>query len=150
MKIVIKAITIMTLLISMSYILKSDIEITNNSILDIEQYEEYTIPPIVIYNDIDTETSEEVSEESEIEQWWTDEEEEMMCWIIQQEVRGATIKHKRIIANIILNRVKDERFPNTIKEALESKNQFTSINNWYNRIYEPDEDTREAVHDVLR
>ena len=80
---------------------------------------------------------------------YTYEEQRMMAWVVQQEVRGASEEHKRIIAQVIVNRVKDDAFPDTIKEVLTQKNQFTSIQNWYQRNYPPDAATIRAVRQVL-
>lgn len=80
---------------------------------------------------------------------FTDEEVTMMEYIIQQEVRGASLKHKRIIANVIVNRVNSDAFPDTIEGVLFQKGQFTSAQNYYNRKYPPDEDTKRAVWEVL-
>lgn len=80
---------------------------------------------------------------------YTYEEQRMMTWVVQQEVRGASIAHKRIIAQVIVNRVKSDEFPDTIAEVLTQKNQFTSIQNWYQRRYRPDIDTIRAVQQVL-
>ncbi len=80
---------------------------------------------------------------------FTSEEVTMMEYIIQQEVRGASLKHKRIIANVIVNRVKSDAFPDTIEGVLFQKGQFTSAQNYYNRTYPPDEDTKQAVWEVL-
>ena len=81
--------------------------------------------------------------------WYTEEEQEMMGWIIQQEVRGGSLEHKRAVAEVILNRVKSPAFPDTIREVLLAPGQFTSAQNWYNRTYPPDEDTLQAVEEVL-
>lgn len=89
------------------------------------------------------------TEVEEITLWYTEEEQKMMEYIIQQEVRGATLKHKRIIAQVIVNRVKSEKFPDTITEVILAKNQFSSVSNYYNHTYEPDEDTKQAVKEVL-
>lgn len=80
---------------------------------------------------------------------FTNEEVTMMEYIIQQEVRGASLKHKRIIANVIVNRVNSDAFPDTIEGVLFQKGQFTSAQNYYNRKYPPDEDTKRAVREVL-
>lgn len=80
---------------------------------------------------------------------YTYEEQRMMTWVVQQEVRGASLAHKRVIAQVIVNRVKDKAFPDTVKEVLTQKNQFTSIQNWYQRNYPPDIDTIRAVREVL-
>ena len=79
----------------------------------------------------------------------TEEEQKMMEYIIQQEVRGATLKHKRIIAQVIVNRVTSDKFPNTVSEVILQKGQFSSVSNYYNRVYEPDDDTKQAVKEVL-
>ena len=92
------------------------------------------------------------SSETEVEEstpWYTEEEQEMMEYIIQQEVRGASLRHKRIIAQVIVNRVKSDKFPNTISEVILQENQFSSVDNYYNHTYEPDEDTKQAVREVL-
>ncbi len=80
---------------------------------------------------------------------YTEEERTMMEYVVQQEVRGASIEHKRIIAYVILNRVKSNAFPDTIAEVLTQKNQFCSIENYYQRNYPPDADTKQAVAEVL-
>ena len=79
----------------------------------------------------------------------TDEEIEMLKYIVEQETRGGSYKHKCIITNVILNRVEDSRFPNTVREVLFQKNQFSSIWNYYQKRVEPDESTERAVNDVL-
>lgn len=79
----------------------------------------------------------------------TAEEQQMMMWIVQQEVRGASLQHKRVIARVIVNRVLSDKFPDTVSEVLTQKNQFTSLQNWYQRRYEPDADTRRAVWEVV-
>lgn len=79
----------------------------------------------------------------------TDEEIEMLKYIVEQETRGGSYKHKCIITNVILNRVEDSRFPNTVREVLFQKNQFSSTWNYYQKRVEPDEKTERAVNDVL-
>ncbi len=80
---------------------------------------------------------------------YTEEERTMMEYVIQQEVRGASIEHKRIIAYVILNRVKSNAFPDTIAEVLTQENQFCSIQNYYQKNYLPDADTKQAVAEAL-
>ena len=79
----------------------------------------------------------------------TDEEIEMLKYIVEQETRGGSYRHKCIVTNVILNRVEDKRFPNTVREVLLQKNQFSSIWNYYQKRVEPDEKTERAVNDVL-
>ena len=79
----------------------------------------------------------------------TDEEIEMLKYIIEQETRGGSYRHKCIVTNVVLNRVKDSRFPNTVKGVLLQKNQFSSTWNYYQKRNKPDEKTENAVNDVL-
>ena len=79
----------------------------------------------------------------------TDEEIEMLKYIVQQEAGSGSYRHKCIVTNVILNRVEDSRFPNTVREVLLQKNQFSSIWNYYQKGREPDEKTERAVNDVL-
>lgn len=81
--------------------------------------------------------------------WYTDEEAEMMAWIVQQEVGGGSLRHKQAVAEVIVNRVRSSRFPNTITEVLLAPGQFCSVTNWYQRVNMPDADTFRAVRQVL-
>ena len=58
---------------------------------------------------------------------YTEEEMVMAEYIIQQEVRGASIEHKRIIAQVILNRVKHSSFPNSISGVIYQPGAFTAV-----------------------
>ena len=79
----------------------------------------------------------------------TDEEIEMLKYIIEQETRDGSYRHKCIVTNVVLNRVKDSRFPNTVKGVLLQKNQFSSTWNYYQKRNKPDDNTVNAVNDVL-
>lgn len=79
----------------------------------------------------------------------TDEEIEILKYIVEQETRGGSYKHKCIVTNVVLNRVKDSRFPNTVKGVLLQKSQFSSTWNYYQKKNKPDKNTINAVNDVL-
>ena len=79
----------------------------------------------------------------------TDEEIEMLKYIVEQETRGGGYRHKCIVTNVVLNRVKDSRFPNTVKGVLLQKNQFSSTWNYYQKRNKPDNNTVNAINDVL-
>lgn len=79
----------------------------------------------------------------------TDEEIEMLKYIVEQETRGGSYRHKCIVTNVVLNRVKDSGFPNTVKGVLLQKNQFSSTWNYYQKRNKPDDNTVNAVNDVL-
>lgn len=79
----------------------------------------------------------------------TDEEIEILKYIVEQETRGGSYRHKCIVTNVVLNRVKDSRFPNTVKGVLLQKNQFSSTWNYYQKRNKPDDNTVNAINDVL-
>lgn len=79
----------------------------------------------------------------------TPEEFRMLCCVVQREVANLGEYHKKIIVNVILNRVDSNRFPDTISEVLHQKNQFPTIVNYYDTTFEPDETTIKAVTEVL-
>ena len=73
----------------------------------------------------------------------------MLCCVIQREVDHLGIEHKRIIAQVILNRVRSERFPDTVSQVLHQKNQFPTIINYYETTFIPDEVTVRAASDMI-
>ncbi len=80
---------------------------------------------------------------------YTSEEKEMLEYIVQQEAGGYDLEHKQAIAQVVINRVSSSLFPDSIYEVLTQKNQFSSLSNWYSGTNKPDDDTIQAVSDVL-
>lgn len=76
------------------------------------------------------------------------EEVEMMECVIQRET-GGSIEHRRIIAEVILNRVADRHFGDTVEAVLTAPRQFSTISNYYTKKRPPDETTKQAVREVL-
>lgn len=77
------------------------------------------------------------------------DEFELLEYVIQEEVRGASLKHKRIIANVILNRVRSDDFPDNVHDVIFQKGQFTSVRNCKEKNFTPDKTTKQAVYEVL-
>jgi N-acetylmuramoyl-L-alanine amidase len=68
--------------------------------------------------------------------------------IVTAEAKGESLQGKVAVAEVILNRVESEKFPNTVRGVVYQKNQFSpvmdgSINN------EPTEEAKEAVKIAL-
>ena len=80
---------------------------------------------------------------------YTDEEARMLACVVQAELREGSLEQKRLIAEVVLNRVESGMFPDSILGVLTQKGQFSSIGNYYNTRYEPDEDTLSAVAAAL-
>jgi len=79
----------------------------------------------------------------------TPEEKEMLLWIVQGEAGCLDGHHKSIITNVILNRVKSSKFPNTVEEVIFQKGQFATLYNYLEKKIPPDDVTREVVEKVL-
>lgn len=79
----------------------------------------------------------------------TDEEINMIEVTVQHEVGDFSAEYKRLVAEIIYNRIKSEEFPNTVKDVLFQKNQFTNINNWYSPDYPVDTATKQIIKEVF-
>lgn len=79
----------------------------------------------------------------------TDQEFEMLTRIAASETTGCSLEQKKNVVQAVLNRVEDSRFPNTIKEVVFAKNQFSVVSD--GRYYsEPITETDEkAVKEVL-
>lgn len=79
----------------------------------------------------------------------SDEEFEMFCYVLQNEVGYMSDDSKIAVANVILNRVKSQGFPNTLKGVLTANNQFTAISNYYNKTNAPTQSTIDCARRAL-
>lgn len=55
---------------------------------------------------------------------FTEEDIMWLARIVDVEARGGSVDKKIAVANVVLNRVKSDRFPNTIEEVIFQKGQF--------------------------
>lgn len=60
---------------------------------------------------------------------WSEEEEEYLARIAYSEAGNQGPDGMALVINVVINRVKSDKFPNTIKEVIEQKNQFSPIVN---------------------
>lgn len=79
----------------------------------------------------------------------TQDEVNLIEVVIQHEVGGLSADYKRLIAELIYNRILSEEFPDSVRDVLYQKNQFCGIDNWYYPEYPVDEDTRQVVKEVF-
>ncbi len=71
---------------------------------------------------------------------------ELLAICVQAEAGNQSLTGRRMVADVILNRVDDPDFPDTIEGVITQRNQFSSY--WgggMDRVYEPDELTIRAV-----
>ncbi|MCD7835839.1 MAG: cell wall hydrolase [Lachnospiraceae bacterium] len=82
-----------------------------------------------------------------------DEDIEALCRIVEAEAGSEDDEGKLLVANVVLNRVEDESFPDTVTEVIFQTDkgvaQFSPVSN--GRYYEVtiSEETREAVERAL-
>lgn len=85
-------------------------------------------------------TAEQIQEEI----YW--DELEMLAICVEAEAGNQNIEGKRLVAAVILNRVEDPDFPNTITGVIEQKYHFSSFwNGAMDKIWEPSQETYAAV-----
>lgn len=86
---------------------------------------------------------------AEIESPWTDDDREMIAKMVMAEAEAEPLEGKCLVANVIINRVMSDSFPNDVKSVLCQKKQFSS---WTNGRYEkavPNDEVWQAVQMVL-
>ncbi len=85
--------------------------------------------------------------------WFTKEDYSNLLRIVEAEASGEDETGKLLVANVVLNRVKDEDFPDTITEVIFQKNkgvtQFSPISNGRFWKVEISEETISAVNRAL-
>ena len=71
---------------------------------------------------------------------------EMLAICVEAEAGNQDLYGKRLVTDVILNRVDSDRFPNSINEVISQPYQFeTYWNGAMDRVEEPSEDTFKAV-----
>ncbi len=75
----------------------------------------------------------------------TMEEYDMLCRIVTSEANSEDVKGQMLIANVVMNRVKSDIFPNTIEEVILSPGQFDPVETGAYYSVEPTDDAKEAV-----
>lgn len=71
---------------------------------------------------------------------------ELLAICVQAEAGNQSLTGRRMVADVILNRVDDPDFPDTIEGVITQRNQFSSYwDGGMDRVYEPDKLTIRAV-----
>lgn len=79
----------------------------------------------------------------------TEKEKNMLASVIAHEVGNMSYESKVMLAVLVVNRVKDERFPDTIYEVLHAPKQFEAIHNYYDKEIPIKKEDMAAVEDAL-
>ena len=80
---------------------------------------------------------------------YTDEEFEMLCYVLQGEVGDCSEASKIAVANVIINRVRSSQFPDSISGVLTAPAQFDAIYGYYNGTTVPTQNTRDCAARAL-
>lgn len=90
--------------------------------------------------EIEESTPEEQAEEAAAD------ELEMLAICVEAEAGNQSLIGKRMVVDVVLNRVDDSDFPDSIEEVISQKNAFTSFwDGGMDKVVEPSEETIRAV-----
>ncbi len=73
------------------------------------------------------------------------EEYEMLCKIVTTEAMTEDVEGQMLIANVVMNRVESDIFPDTVEEVILSPGQFDPVTTGAFASTEPTDEAREAV-----
>lgn len=93
----------------------------------------------------------EIATPVEPEQTYTDADLEMLALVIYQEAGGdaCSDETRLMVGNVVLNRVADERFPDTIEEVLLQERQYGRLH-WTGLVWADRASKPEEAHAVQR
>lgn len=69
----------------------------------------------------------------------------LLSHVVEAEARNQGIDGKRLVVDVVFNRVMSDQFPNSVEEVLMQDGQFTTYTNGAYKLVEPSEDTYEAI-----
>lgn len=79
----------------------------------------------------------------------TNDDYQVLLRIVESEAPAEDLKGKMLVANVVMNRVLSDWFPDTIGEVVFEKRQFAPVTTGYYWMVEITDSTREAVERVL-
>lgn len=80
---------------------------------------------------------------------WSAEESYILTKIAMAEAEGEDTEGKALVILVVLNRVWDDSFPDTIEEVVMQENQFSPVANGRYEKVEPDSDCLDALELVM-
>ena len=73
----------------------------------------------------------------------------MICAVVMGEVGNSSEESMEAVTELIINRVEDGRFGETVYDVLHVENQFESIHNYYDQKLPVSRECREIVRNIL-
>ena len=80
---------------------------------------------------------------------YTYQEYEMLCAVVMHEVGYCSTYSQQLVTSLVINRVLDGRFGNSIYEVLHAPEQFTAIDNYYSPTVPVTEEVKKKKKNVL-
>jgi N-acetylmuramoyl-L-alanine amidase len=77
------------------------------------------------------------------------EDIELLQKIVWAEARGEDLDGQALVANVILNRLQSDKFPNSIEAIIYQENQFSPVTNGTLARATPNDETIQAVEIAL-
>lgn len=87
---------------------------------------EYSTPIILAYTSNERNSYYSNDAEDPLYGEYTEEEVDLMAVICYREARGEGLEGMRLVADVILNRVDSENFPNSVKDVISAPGQFST------------------------
>lgn len=99
--------------------------------------------------EIKTENLVELEKDLEEEEYW--DSLELLALVVEAEAGNQSELGKRLVVDVVLNRVDSEEFPDTIWEVLTQKNAFSSYwDGGVDKVWEPADTTYRAIEAELK
>lgn len=109
----------------------------------------YEEPETIYYQDLESDDMGDVGAPDSDFHGLSDGEYTALCKMVQAEAGGEGIVGKKLVANVILNRVKSHVWPNTVCGVVSQPGQFSPFENGRFQIAIPDRETVAAVNAAL-
>lgn len=99
--------------------------------------------------ELKTEKLVELEKDLEEEEYW--DSLELLALVVEAEAGNQSELGKRLVVDVVLNRVDSEEFPDTIWEVLTQKNAFSSYwDGGLDKVWQPAESTYRAIESELK
>ena len=124
--------------------IRSEVYTDNGEVLDVIR------EGVVLTSSLDVQPKEVIMyheyTEEDMECELYDDSLELLAICVEAEAGNQDLKGKRLVVDVILNRVDSDRFPNDIESVITQVGQFSSYwDGHMDAVYEPSEETFEAV-----
>ena len=119
----------------------------NENVTDIAIEQGVPVEDIISENHLEDEQVEE-GDALIIPETYSPAEKDLLARLVNAEAKGESYEGKVAVATVVLNRVESERFPDTVSEVINDKNQFSPVSNG-SINQEASEEAVEAVNEAI-